>query len=108
MKKHLNSSNLSHADDIKYLCNNILHIVQVAGPKAWEHICIGSDFDGLVSSIECCRNVTEYGTLAQKLIQELPLMVAGSPAFTHITNINQKVEDIMSGNAYRFLQKYFI
>ncbi len=107
MKKQLNSSNLSHADDIKYLCNNILHIVKVAGPKAWEHICIGSDFDGLVSSIESCRNVTEYDNLAQQLIQLLPLMAGGVPAFTQLTNISQKVEGIMSGNAYKFLQKYF-
>lgn len=107
MKKQLNSSNLSHTDDIRYLCNNILHIVKVAGPEAWEHICIGSDFDGLVSSIECCRDVTGYDNLAQKLIQELPLMAAASPALAGIANINQKVDDIMSGNAYRFLQKYF-
>ncbi len=107
MKKALISSHLSNEDDIKYLCNNILHIVKVAGPTAWEHICIGSDFDGLVSSIECCRNVTNYDNLARELIHWLPLMSANVSSITHMTNINQEVQNIMSGNAYRFLQRYF-
>lgn len=107
MKAGLSNLISSSENDIKHLCNNILHIVRVAGDEGWKHICIGSDFDGLVSAIECCRNVTEYNNLANNLIQWLPLMASGVSSITHMTSIDQKVEDIMSGNAYRFLQKNF-
>ncbi len=94
--------------DLKHLCNNILHIVRVGGDKAWKHICIGSDFDGLVCAIKCCKNVTEYGNLALKLKRMLPEMAASATPPQQINNIDQKVDGIMAGNAHDFLKKYFV
>ncbi len=92
---------------IKHLCNNILHIVKVAGNDGWRHISIGSDFDGLIDPVDSCRDATEYDRLAQNLESWLPDMAEHIPGLPSITNIDQKVHDIMSGNAYRFLQTYF-
>jgi hypothetical protein len=95
-------------EDIKHLCNNILHIVRIAGDKAWKHICIGSDFDGLISAVECCRNASVFNNLASELKRWLPIMAASDPGLSSITNIDQKVDDIMSVNLYDFLKKNFI
>jgi len=92
---------------IKHLCNNILHIVQVAGNNGWRHISIGSDFDGLINPVDSCRDATEYESLAQKLETKLQEMAETIPGFPTMSHIDQKVHDIMSGNAYRFLQTYF-
>ncbi len=93
--------------DIKHLCNNILHIVKIGGEEAWKHICIGSDLEGLINSVECCRTAAEYKGLRCCLIKWLPKMAMSSEDIVPITNIRQKVNDIMSGNAKRFLDNYF-
>lgn len=107
-RKMLNNQTLLAESDLRYLCNNILHIVKVGGESAWKHICIGSDFDGLVNAIECCRNATEYGDLAQKLKQLLTDLMRSGAISMRIININQKVDDIMAGNARDFLERNFI
>ncbi len=52
---------------LKHFINHLLKIKQVYDVhrgelqdiNPWDHICIGSDFDGLISTLHCCRNVTE-------------------------------------------------
>ncbi len=92
---------------VRHLCNNILHIIKVAGDDGWKHISIGSDFDGLINAIDSCKNPLKYDDLADELEELLPRMADTIPGFPNITNIEQKVSDIMSGNAFSFLQRYF-
>jgi microsomal dipeptidase-like Zn-dependent dipeptidase len=93
---------------IKHLCNNILHIVEVGGAKAWKHICIGSDFDGMINPINVCRNAKKYDNLSSALKECLPWMANNNVGTNYyITDIDKQVNDIMSGNAYRFLQDNF-
>lgn len=92
---------------IKHLCNNILHIVTVAGDEAWKHISIGSDFDGLISPVQFCTDASQYTLLEQELKSRLPGMARAINGFQGISDVDRKVEGIMSGNAYRFLQRYF-
>jgi microsomal dipeptidase-like Zn-dependent dipeptidase len=94
--------------DVKHLCNNILHIVYIGGVKAWDHICIGSDFDGMVNAIDPYDNSVKLEKLRRHLIKYLPLMAMSNPAHNYqINNIRNRVDAIMSANAKRFLQKYF-
>ena len=37
----------------------------------WNNICIGSDFDGLIEAVDCCKDVTAMGTMAELLTLEL-------------------------------------
>lgn len=92
---------------IKHLCNNILHIVEVGGAKAWKHICIGSDFDGMINPINVCRNAKKYDNLSSALKEWLLTMTNNAAINYYITDIDKQVNDIMSGNAYRFLQDNF-
>jgi microsomal dipeptidase-like Zn-dependent dipeptidase len=86
---------------VRHLCNNILHIIRVAGDDGWKHISIGSDFDGLINAVDTCKNAAQYISLSDKLVEVLQEMAGTIP------NIQQKVSDIMSGNAFSFLQRYF-
>ncbi|MGC1390922.1 MAG: membrane dipeptidase [Bacteroidales bacterium] len=100
---------IGHISDngIKHLCNNILHIVKVAGIKALKHISIGSDFDGFVDSIKECKNSTEYHKLAAGLKKWLPLMASTDSTLPDLNNIDQIVDNIMFRNAYKFLKINF-
>lgn len=92
---------------VKHLCNNILHIVEVGGQRAWKHICIGSDFDGMINPLNVCRNATNYKRLPNALKEWLPRMANNTATNYYITDIDKQINDIMSGNACRFLQDNF-
>lgn len=95
-------------NDIKHICNNILHIVKTGGEQAWKHMCIGSDFDGLINPVECCRDSTKFKKLHKRLIKWLPKMAKRDRKTEYyINDIEKKVYDIMYGNAYEFLKNNF-
>jgi microsomal dipeptidase-like Zn-dependent dipeptidase len=98
---------LTFDNAIKHLCNNILHIVEVGGAKAWKHICIGSDFDGMINPINVCRNAKKYDNLSSALKEWLLTMTNNAAINYYITDIDKQVNDIMSGNAFKFLQDNF-
>ncbi len=63
------------------LCAHILHAVRIGyqelnwvGEKTpWDHICLGSDFDGLINPINPYDNVTKLDTLKIDLMYYLPI-----------------------------------
>ncbi|MCK4661843.1 MAG: membrane dipeptidase [Bacteroidales bacterium] len=93
---------------LRHLCNNILHIVKVGGEKAWKHICIGSDFDGMVDAVNCCKNSEKFKKLERKLCKMLPKMAKTDPDTNYyINNVKDRVKSLMYGNAKRFLEENF-
>ncbi len=57
------------------LCQNIIHAVRVGGPDTWNCICIGSDFDGLINTIDFVPNASAMPNLQPLFMQYLGLMV---------------------------------
>ena len=95
--------------DIKHLANNILHIIKVGGEKAWEHVCIGSDFDGMINPIETCRNARKFKKLERNLVKMLPKMAKSDPDTNYfLDNPTDRVMQLMYGNVKRFLDIYFL
>ena len=105
IKKAYSSRSSMGIYHLKYLCNNILHIIKVTGERGWDHICIGADNDGLINPIDYCENMQSYPKLRSGLLQMLPAMARA--AGIKAPNIKGKVENIMFGNAFNFLQKNF-
>jgi len=65
------------------LCFNLIHIMTVGQAKLhwpWadvsKHICIGSDFDGLIQAIKVCEDASEFPDLRGILHQWLPVAAA--------------------------------
>jgi microsomal dipeptidase-like Zn-dependent dipeptidase len=97
---------------LKYLINNLFHILQVGGEQAWDHVCIGSDFDGFIKPIDSCRNVAEYPQLYNDLVADLPEMYRAlqqkNPDLRfNIDDPAAKIERLMHGNVVRFLKLHF-
>lgn len=38
------------------LCQNLVHVVRIGGERAWDCVCIGSDFDGIIDAIDVAPN----------------------------------------------------
>lgn len=99
---------------IRHLINNILYIVEVAGVRAWKHICIGSDFDGLINSIEGGRDASQYPRLETLMLQLMPEMLAdaaiqkpGQQYFIDKDDMATRIRMIMYHNMENFLEQHF-
>lgn len=59
------------------LCFNLLHVVSAGklrtGKDPWEHLTIGSDFDGLINPLINCRDASKFGNLESLLLRWLPV-----------------------------------
>jgi hypothetical protein len=101
-------------EHLKYFINQLLHLKLIAdanadelkGINVWDHVCIGSDFDGLISPIHCCMNAEEFNNFCDSVRYALPDYSAqlkiqlGMPA----ENI---VSKIFFDNGYAFIKNYF-
>jgi len=72
----------------RFLINTIVHMLWVANrhaaidiKTAAKQICLGTDFDGLINAIDCCKNVEGFSKLKKDMQQELSasLKKAGIP-----------------------------
>lgn len=105
------------------LCFNIIHIVNVAMLKSknstdpWNHICIGSDYDGMIEPMKICYNVTGIDDLEYNLLKWLPIAAkayyeenGGVESIQHeLTDLNKlksKVRKIMFENGKRFVNNW--
>ena len=126
---------------LRYLCNNLLHIAKVGGrvqleagdyvgKAVWNHLCIGSDFDGFMDPIFYCEDVEDFATLEVGLRDMLPKMAKEGTAeyleslnstvvpmetrFPYFFNpedtdeVEEIVRKFMYENGKRFLEKYFM
>jgi microsomal dipeptidase-like Zn-dependent dipeptidase len=97
---------------LRYLSNVILHIVRIGGKDAWNHICFGSDFDGMINPLNCCQNAAEYPNFITGLMKTLPDMIEkakrkypGSQYFEE--NLGEKVHRMSFQNSFDFVKKHF-
>ncbi len=108
---------------IEMVLANILHIVRVCNSaRGWDIVCLGSDFDGMINSLDTFDTVNLYNKLADRLGEILegnvPILTFSSnhnPAFSS-SDINKFkfgltasdiIEKITCKNIDSFLQRYF-
>jgi microsomal dipeptidase-like Zn-dependent dipeptidase len=94
----------------KFLINNIIHILWVASQhsligvhKAAKQICLGTDFDGLINAIDCCKDANGLQQLKDDMREELA-EVLNSNGF-HALNVDVLLDDIFYNNGKHFMLK---
>ena len=94
----------------KFLINNILHILWVASKKpsislkkAAKQICIGTDFDGLINAIDCCKTADGLQKLKDDMRQELARGL-NKNGFQEL-NVETLLDDIFYNNGKNFMLK---
>ena len=106
----------SNLDDIHalYFCNNLLRIVYAGGINAWGCVCLGSDYDGLIVAIECCKTANDFEYFRTKVLYWLPIMMKTVENYGSIfyvdesdlaNDINQKVNKVFFENGRQFLKR---
>jgi microsomal dipeptidase-like Zn-dependent dipeptidase len=92
----------------KFLINNIIHILWVASKhsligikKAAKQICMGTDFDGLINAIDCCKDATGLKQLKKDMKKDL-LDQFKRNGFNTL-NADEFLDDIFYNNGKNFM-----
>ena len=106
------------------LCLHLIHAVRVGyatlawsgDASPWDHLCVGSDFDGLINPINVVSNVTDVHKLRDHLLQYLPQaektlpFYQGTQALKRLENgaidrnyMEAVVDKFMFGNGAKFI-----
>ena len=110
-------------------CFNLLHIISVGLlrtniglPQLWKHICIGSDYDGLINPLINCRDISQLSELESNLLRWLPVAEkayrdenGGQPLLERddvgevdMTELKAIVRNVMFNNGKQFIKNWLI
>lgn len=102
---------------IRLLMSNIFHVIRVCNDKkAWDMICIGSDFDGLINSFDVFSDVSSmpqlYIGMLQFLYRPIPnehvgLSVDTMKSLMFGYSPQEIIDKIKRTNVENFLERYF-
>ena len=102
----------------RHFMNTVFHFFVLAGKNninpglVAERICIGSDFDGVINPIDCCRNVTRYEGFKKYLVKNFPeweseAAYALPVKISSFIKPEDLIENIFYRNAVQFLEQNF-
>jgi microsomal dipeptidase-like Zn-dependent dipeptidase len=114
---------LPEVSSITSFINNLLYVIKVGllngyngingKVHVWDHICIGSDLDGLIDSLDFahdkynCVTASTIDLLVEKLRVDIKIMANYDPAFDYqIQDIDNKLEKLFYANGKNFTQKF--
>jgi hypothetical protein len=75
----------------------------------WNNICIGSDFDGMITPIKAYRNATHFPKLDKMIFEQLKIRINTEPFLTNKSDseIRDITDRITWKNILSFLKKYY-
>jgi hypothetical protein len=115
---------LPETTSIGSFINNLLHVIKVGivngydgtqpgKVNVWDQVCIGSDLDGLIDSLDFmhdknnCVNADTIGLFVERLRVDIKIMAAYDPGFDYqITDMDVKLEKLFYSNGKNFALKF--
>ncbi len=92
----------------RFLINNIVHILWVANnhplidiKKAVKQICIGTDFDGLINAVDCCKDADGLIQLKEDIREGLSNLLNNEGLNT--INVDTLLDNIFYNNGKNFM-----
>ena len=96
---------------LRYFCNNWLHVVkvgqQVIGDDAWDHICIGSDFDGLIDPVDDFKSAADFSNMFVRLVEVMPAVAQALNINLDPQDVQPRVRGLLMDNAVVFLKEHY-
>ena len=101
---------------IEPLIEEILHIARTIFSQTqdetviWDNICIGSDYDGMITPIKAYRNAESFPKLNKMIFERLRKRINREPFLTNKSDseIREITDKIIWKNALGFLRKHYI
>ncbi|NLR91644.1 amidohydrolase family protein [Flammeovirga agarivorans] len=86
--------------------DNLLYIVHKMGSeKAWDCICIGSDFDGVIDPIDCCPTVSYFSSFEKLLVDDFDKLRYKAEEEIYIPN-GKSLQTLFRGVFYDNLERF--
>lgn len=109
--------------DALYFLNNLLYMVQVANEylqriqsnhDPWNFFCLGSDFDGLIDALDCCKTAKKMASFEKLLVKLLAEYITKTNSYETyaisrqdtLQAIEEKLTKVCRLNALGFLQTH--
>ena len=96
----------------RFLVNNIIHILWVANKNdsiniqdAAKQICIGTDFDGLINAIDCCKQTTGMQQLKKDIRSDIQKGLSKIFGNTNTITADELLDNIFYNNGKNFMLK---
>ncbi len=93
----------------RFLINNIIHILwvganhpDIGAAKAAKQICIGTDFDGLINAIDCCKDCTDMQQLKEDMVEGMVNLLERI-GLDATLNVQTLLDDIFYHNGKNFV-----
>lgn len=91
---------------------NVLYIVEHSGfagrPKSWQHIALGSDFDGIINSVDACPTSAYTRQYFDLMVKNLPVLAAlTKKEYLLCDKTEILMNQLFSRNGERFIEKHF-
>ncbi|MBO9637172.1 MAG: hypothetical protein J7576_03310 [Siphonobacter aquaeclarae] len=109
----VNADNIRDFYHPRHFYLHVMHAMVIAGflggqdavrKMLTQTLCIGSDFDGLIDGIDCCRNVTDTASLRHRFIVEFPKFLKEIPlALPDGLSIEKVADRIFYENGHDFV-----
>jgi microsomal dipeptidase-like Zn-dependent dipeptidase len=88
------------------LCQNIIHIIRKGGPEAWNCICIGSDFDGIMDAIDAVPNAGKVSEIRNHFTNFIVIMLLALNRHIEDKELDEPLLDFPPSDFYdRFIFK---
>ena len=94
----------------RFLVNNIIHILWVANKNisinlqdAVKQICIGTDFDGLINSIDCCKETTGMQQLKKDMRSDIVKGLSKVAGNANAIDADELLNNIFYNNGKNFM-----
>lgn len=106
----INDQQNSVITDLRFFFNQVFHILLLADSlgmktEAASCICLGSDFDGLVDTIDCCESASEMNNFYKMANEHLKQFA--DEAGIDLAGLDDLLKRIFFKNGRDFLMKYF-
>jgi microsomal dipeptidase-like Zn-dependent dipeptidase len=100
---------------LSVLFRQIFHILELVGQEGWQHIAIGTDYDGLINPVDIYPQANEMTTLKKDLVDHWKLMTEHPDAAikaVYTKHLYGKsaahwIEKVLWQNGMDFLRKYY-
>jgi microsomal dipeptidase-like Zn-dependent dipeptidase len=100
-------------ETFRQFCANLLHIIRIGATvpgvaDPWDHVCIGSDFDGLIDPVNACPTIEHMPDFMKQLAEVLPRMAAKGGMPMSSAEVDRCLNKLFHDNLVDFLRKHFV
>ncbi len=99
-------------EHLLHFINHLLYLIVVCTNRGirinpWKQVCIGTDYDGLIAPMYCCKDATFFAGFAEKLKTRIPLEAAKAKLTMPTADIDEFIKDLFFDNAFRLVCDHF-